>query len=72
VRAAHAEEGFVADHERTEVKAGLIGRRHPVTVDRDQLLQRFDEDLHRQFRQRQALRRTLKATAVGIRTESPD
>ncbi len=72
LRRAHAQERLVGDHEGAEVQAGLRRRRHPRGIDRDQLPQRFDEQVHRQLRQRQALRRALQAPAVGVRAEGPD
>ena len=54
LRGAHPEERLFREHERAQVEARLGRLRHPVGVDRDELLERLDEDLARQLGQREA------------------
>src|SRR5699024_1381846 len=63
VAGPHTEEPLGGDHERTQVQARLIGfrlrRRNPGLVDGDQRLERIDEVLLRQLRQREAFGRPI-------------
>ena len=72
----HTEEPLGGDHERTQVQARLIGfrlrRRNPGLVDGDQRLERIDEVLLRQLRQREAFGRPIDARGIALGTEGPD
>ena len=72
VRCAHAKEILVRNHERTQIKAGLGGARHPGRISAYQLANRLDEEIRRELGQRQPVRGALHAHRVGLRTESPD
>ncbi len=72
VRAAHAEEGFVADHERAEVQARLVGRRHHSL---STAISCFSDSTKISTGSSGSARRCAercRATAVGIRAEGPD
>ncbi len=71
-RRAHTEEDLAGVGERPQVEAAVLTLGDPLPVDRDDLVQRLEEDLLRQLRHRHPLSGLGEARGVRLRAEHRD